>query len=232
MTTAKVLLVDDVRVFLEFERPFFERSGCEILTATSGTEALRLVKEQKPHIVLLDYEMPGMNGDEVCRRIKEDPATRHIPVLIVTSHKEPSVLEKCRRAGCTDFVVKPVTGRDLLEKVVKLLQIPYRVHVRTRVNIEVSMGVTGEAVSVLGYSSDLSEGGMMVETVEPIDTGAKVGVVFKLSGLNEEIRATAEVVRVTLLRSQGMFGVALRFKEGDEALRTIIRSFVEQEVAR
>ena len=232
MTTAKVLLVDDVRVFLEFERPFFERSGCEILTATSGTEALRLVKEQKPHIVLLDYEMPGMNGDEVCRRIKEDPATRHIPVLIVTSHKEPSVLEKCRRAGCTDFVVKPVTGRDLLEKVVKLLQIPYRVHVRTRVNIEVSMGVTGEAVSVLGYSSDLSEGGMMVETVEPIDTGAKVGVVFKLSGLNQEIRATAEVVRVTLLRSQGMFGVALRFKEGDEALRTIIRSFVEQEVAR
>jgi len=232
MTTAKVLLVDDVRVFLEFERPFFERSGCEILTATSGTEALRLVKEQKPHIVLLDYEMPGMNGDEVCRRIKEDPATRHIPVLIVTSHKEPSVLEKCRRAGCTDFVVKPVTGRDLLEKVVKLLQIPYRVHVRTRVNIEVSMGVTGETVSVLGYSSDLSEGGMMVETVEPIDMGAKVGVVFKLSGRNEEIRATAEVLRVTLLRSQGMFGVALRFREGDEALRAIIRSFVEQEVAR
>ena len=100
MTTAKVLLVDDVRVFLEFERPFFERSGCEILTATSGTEALRIVKEQKPHIVLLDYEMPGMNGDEVCRRIKDDISTRHIPVLIVTSHKEPSVLDKCRSAGC------------------------------------------------------------------------------------------------------------------------------------
>ena len=232
MTTAKVLLVDDVRVFLEFERPFFERSGCEILTATSGTEALRLVKEQKPHIVLLDYEMPGMNGDEVCRRIKEDDATRHIPVLIVTSHKEPSVLEKCRKAGCTDFVVKPITGRDLLEKVIKILQIPYRVHMRTRVNLEVAMGLNSEAVSVLGYSSDLSEGGMMVETVEPVEAGTKVGISFKLQGSDREVRIAGEVLRVTVLRSQGMFGVALKFNEADPDVRAALRTFVEREVAR
>jgi uncharacterized protein (TIGR02266 family) len=232
MTTAKVLLVDDVRVFLEFERPFFERSGCEILTATSGTEALRLVKEQKPHIVLLDYEMPGMNGDEVCRRIKEDESTRHIPVLIVTSHKEPSVLERCRQAGCTDLVLKPVTGRDLLEKVIKILQIPYRVHMRTRVNLEVAMGLSGEAVSVLGYSSDLSEGGMLVETVEPIEAGTKVGISFKLQGRQVELRTVGEVLRVTVLRSQGMFGVAVKFGENDPAFCTAVREFVEQEVAR
>jgi len=85
---------------------------------------------------------------------------------------------------------------------------------------------------VLGYSSDLSEGGMMVETVEPVDAGTKVGVAFKLAGRDEELRTVAEVVRVTLLRSQGMFGVALRFGEDDAALRAAIRSFVEQEVAR
>src|SRR5262245_21398779 len=78
MSAVKVLLVDDVRLFIEFERLFFERAGCSILTASSGEDALRMVREDKPHIVLLDYEMPGMMGDEVCRRIKESEATRHV----------------------------------------------------------------------------------------------------------------------------------------------------------
>ena len=232
MTTAKILLVDDVKVFLEFERPFFERSGCEILTASSGAEALRLVKEQKPHIVLLDYEMPFMNGDEVCRKIKEDVSTRHIPVLIVTSHSEPAVLEKCRKAGCTDLVTKPVTGRELLEKVVRILQMPYRVHMRTRVSIEVALGIAGDAVSVLGYSSDLSEGGLMVETIDPIELGVKAAVVFTLPGSERVIRTTAEVIRVTHLRSQGMFGIALRFTSDDPEFKKSIETFVAQEVGR
>src|SRR4030095_12310138 len=140
MKSAKILLVDDVKVFLEFERPFFERAGCVILTASSGPEALRIVREEIPHIVLLDYEMPGMNGDEVCQRIRQDPATRHIPVLNVTSHKTDEVAARCHKAGCTEVITKPVSGKDLLSRVVNLLEIPYRVHMRTRVSMEVSLG--------------------------------------------------------------------------------------------
>ncbi|HEY3175769.1 MAG TPA: response regulator [Candidatus Polarisedimenticolia bacterium] len=232
MTTARVLLVDDVRIFLEFERPFFERAGCVILTASTGTEALRIAREESPHIVLLDYEMPGMNGDEVCRKIKEDPATRHIPVLIVTSHREPAVLERCQRAGCTDFVTKPVTGRELLEKVVRILQMPYRVHMRTRVSMEVSVGLGSEAVSILGYSEDISESGMRVESMEPVDTGASVGLSFTIPTSGVRVQAQGVVVRVSDIRSQGTFAVAVRFEGSDPAFSEAIRSFVEQEVGR
>jgi uncharacterized protein (TIGR02266 family) len=182
--------------------------------------------------VLLDYEMPFMNGDEVCRKIKEDVTTRHIPVLIVTSHSEPAVLDKCRKAGCTDLVTKPVTGRELLEKVVRILQMPYRVHMRTRVSIEVALGIAGDAVSVLGYSSDLSEGGLMVETIDPIELGVKAAVVFTLPGTDRVIRTTAEVIRVTHLRSQGMFGIALQFTSDDPEFKKSIEAFVAQEVGR
>ena len=232
MATAKILLVDDVKVFLEFERPFFERAGCSIITARSGPEALRLVREERPNVVLLDYEMPGMNGDEVCRQIKEDSLTQHIPVLIVTSHPTPEISERCQRAGCTDFIAKPVTGKDLLQKVVQILQMPYRVHLRSRVSMEVSLGVPGESVAVIGYSENVSEGGMLVETPEPIEDGQQVKVSFSLPDSGDLLSAVSDVIRVTHLRAQGMFSVALRFAPGESTVRESIRAFVDRELAR
>ena len=232
MKTAKILLVDDVKVFIEFERPFFERAGCVILTAASGPDALRIVRDELPHIVLLDYEMPGMNGDEVCHRIKQDPATSHIPVLIVTSHHQPDVTARCMRAGCTDVITKPVAGRELLSRVVKLLEIPYRVHMRTRVSMEVSLGLGADTVAVLGYSENVSEGGMLVETIEPPDTGSKVRLSFAIPHTKARIATTAEVIRSTHSRASGMFTIALRFEPGDTVFSEAVRSFVEQEVGR
>ena len=231
MPAVKVLLVDDVRLFIEFERTFFERAGCEILTATSGDEALRIVREEKPHIILLDYEMPGMNGDEVCRRIKESESTRHIPVLIVTSHRTKEIQDRCQKAGCTDFVGKPVSGRELLDKVVKILEIPYRVHLRTRVKMEVSLH-EGETLSVLGYSEDISEGGIFVETLDPVEVGSKVQLAFTLPGAAGEIEVPAEVVRVSRIRERGRYGVGLRYLEPEMMLVERLKSFVIQEVSR
>jgi uncharacterized protein (TIGR02266 family) len=232
MSSVKVLLVDDVRLFIEFERPFFERAGCSILTATSGDDALRIVREEKPHIVLLDYEMPGMNGDEVCRRIKESEATKHIPVLIVTANRTREIQTRCVRAGCTDFVTKPVSGRELLDKVVKILEIPYRVHLRTRVSMEVALGVGGESIALTGYSEDISEGGIYVETLEPVEAGAPVRIVFTLPGQARPVEVAAEVVRVSRLKDGGRYGVGLRFLEPDVALTDRVKKFVMQEVGR
>jgi uncharacterized protein (TIGR02266 family) len=230
MSSVKVLLVDDVRLFLEFEKSFFERAGCVILTAGSGEEALRIAREERPHIVLLDYEMPGMMGDEVCRRIKEDEATRHIPVLIVTSHRTPHIQDRCLRAGCTDFVNKPVSGRQLLDRVVKILEIPYRVHMRTRVTMDVALGVAGEAASLIGYSEDISEGGVLVETLEPIEPGTVLMVTFTFPNEAEPFEGEAEVVRISRARGSTRYAVALRFRSLPQKQIERIRGYVLHEV--
>jgi CheY-like chemotaxis protein len=235
MSSVKVLLVDDVRLFLEFERSFFERAGCVILTAGSGEEALRLAREEKPHIVLLDYEMPGMMGDEVCRHIRESEQTRHIPVLIVTSHRSPQIQERCIKAGCTDFLTKPVSGRELLDKVVKILAIPYRVHMRTRVSMEVRLASGGESAFVIGYSEDLSEGGMLLETLQPLEAGGVIRVGFRFPGQSGEdasFDGEAEVVRVDRAKARGRYSVALKFRALQRVQQERIRGYVLQEVGK
>ena len=127
MSIAKVLLVDDVKLFLEFERSFFEHTGCTILTAQTADEAIESAQSENPHIILLDYEMPGKRGDEICRILKGDDRTKHIPILMVTTFGDDEVRQKCLDAGATGFVAKPITGEDLLGKVVDILKIPYRV---------------------------------------------------------------------------------------------------------
>jgi uncharacterized protein (TIGR02266 family) len=232
MSSVKVLLVDDVKLFIEFERSFFERAGCDVLTAASGEEALQIATAEKPHVVLLDYEMPGMMGDEVCRRLKEDSGTRHIPVLIVTSHHTEEVKRRCVSAGCTDLLGKPVSGRDLLEKVVRILEIPYRVHVRTRVQMEVSLGVGGDETTVSGYSEDISEGGLLVETLEPLEIGAKVNVSFTLPGQERPFETAAEVVRSARTRDGDRYAIGLRYEAPEKVLVEKLRGFVMQEVGQ
>ncbi len=232
MSSVKVLLVDDVRLFIEFERSFFERAGCDVFTAASGEEALEIATTQKPHIVLLDYEMPGMMGDEVCRRLKEDPGSRHIPVLIVTSHHTEEVRRRCVSAGCAGLVGKPVSGRELLDKVVKILEIPYRVHVRTRVRMEVSLGLGGVETTVSGYSEDISEGGLLVETLEPLEIGASVKISFMLPGQERPFETAAVVVRSARAPEGNRYAIGLRYEAPDRLLVEKLRGFVMQEVGR
>jgi len=231
MSAVKVLLVDDVRLFLEFERSFFERAGCEILCASSGEEALRLARREKPHIILLDYEMPDIMGDEVCRQIKESPETRHVPVLMVTSHRTDEIRSRCLKAGCTDFLSKPVSGRELLDKVVKILEIPYRIHLRTRVHMEVQIA-GGDELCLIGYSEDLSEGGLLVEALEPLDLGTEVRISFKLPGDSSAFEAKASVVRVGRNRAGDRYSIALNYASPEPDLVERLRYFVMQEVSR
>ena len=228
MTIAKVLLVDDVRLFLEFERTFFERTGCRILTASSGDEAIEIARAEKPHIMLLDYEMPGKKGDEVCRILKSDERTKHIPILIVTTFGTVDVRQKCLDAGAIGFVAKPIAGKELLERVVDILKIPYRVFLRSALSIEIALTGAGIKRKAQGYSEDLSETGMLVEVSEYIPRGSAVGVEFKLAGLDRPVKLTGEVVRTFEKRARGRFGIGIRFGKVSPTVRRLIRQYVQQ----
>src|SRR5262249_7351130 len=104
----KILLVDDASVFLSLAGKMLERTGAHILTAQNGIDAVKMIQSENPDVIVLDLVMPEMTGDKVCYAVKADPATSDIPVIIVTSRGMPEEIERCRRAGCDDFLTKPV----------------------------------------------------------------------------------------------------------------------------
>jgi CheY-like chemotaxis protein len=228
MLSIKVLLVDDVQLFLEFERSFFERAGCEVLTATSGKQAVDLARGERPHIILLDWQMPGMKGDEVCRILKEDRRTKHIPILVVTNFGQDEVRERCLSAGATGFVVKPIAGKELLRKVGELLEIPYRVFLRAPLSIEISMMEGRIRRKSEGYSEDVSETGMLLEAPEYIPRGAELAVEFSLPGYPGPLRLEGDVVRTFEKKARGRFGVGVRFGGMPPGAQQLLRRYVQE----
>jgi adenylate cyclase len=118
----KVLVVDDTPHNIKLLEAMLVPRGQHVMPATSGAEALALVAREPPDLVLCDIVMPGMDGYEVCRRLRADPATQFLPVVMVTASGEQEKV-KAIEAGADDFVLKPVNQAELLARVRSLLRI-------------------------------------------------------------------------------------------------------------
>ncbi|WP_367714541.1 PleD family two-component system response regulator [Nitratireductor sp. GISD-1A_MAKvit] len=121
--TARVLVVDDVPSNAKLLESRLLAEYFEVVCAHSGAEALRVCADGKVDIVLLDVVMPEMDGFEVCRRLKQDPATQHIPVVMVTTLDETADRVKGLEAGADDFLSKPVGDLQLLTRVKSLTRL-------------------------------------------------------------------------------------------------------------
>ena len=120
--TARVLVVDDVLPNVKLLEAKLTSEYFEVLTAYSGVETLEVVSREHPDIILLDVMMPGMDGFEVCRRIKADPTTQHIPIVMVTALDQPSDRVAGLQAGAEDFLTKPVQDIALFARVKSLVR--------------------------------------------------------------------------------------------------------------
>ena len=118
-----VLIVDDNAQNVELLQAFLESLPVNIVTAADGVEALEKVAEHNPDLVLLDIMMPRMSGFQVCRKIKSDPETRDIQILMVTALNELGDIEQASECGTDDFVSKPVNKFELLTRVKSLLRV-------------------------------------------------------------------------------------------------------------
>jgi two-component system cell cycle response regulator len=115
--TARVLVVDDIPANVKLLEARLSAEYFDVLTATNGADALTLCERAECDIVLLDVMMPDMDGFEVCRRLKLNPATHHIPVVMVTALDQPSDRVRGLEAGADDFLTKPVTDVALISRV-------------------------------------------------------------------------------------------------------------------
>jgi two-component system cell cycle response regulator len=118
-----VLLVDDNVQNLELLQAFLESLPVKLITAIDGVDALEKVAEHKPDLILLDVMMPRMSGFQVCKRLKSDPKTRDIQILMVTALNELGDIEQANECGTDDFVSKPVNKLELLTRVKSLLRV-------------------------------------------------------------------------------------------------------------
>ena len=121
--TARVLVVDDILANVRLLEAKLTAEYFDVLTAMNGVDALEMVKRNNPDIVLLDVMMPGMDGIEVCRRIKNNPATQHIPVVMVTALDQPEDRVRGLEAGADDFLTKPVNDMALFCRVKSLVRL-------------------------------------------------------------------------------------------------------------
>lgn len=122
-TPAKILVVDDTPRNVKLLADLLTAKGYRVVTAASGQEALSVVDAEPPDLVLLDVVMPEMSGYEVCRKIRENPATEVLPIVMVTALDPTEERVKGIEAGADDFLTKPINQPELLARVKSLLRV-------------------------------------------------------------------------------------------------------------
>ena len=149
--TARILVVDDIEANVRLLEAKLSAEYYDVLSATDGVTALAMAAADKPDIILLDVMMPGMDGFQVCRRLKEDSATRHIPVVLVTALDGRSDRIAGLDAGADEFLTKPIDDVVLLARVKSLTRLKLVIdELREREASGRRMGVIGGVASRLG----------------------------------------------------------------------------------
>lgn len=117
MSRKKILLVDDSATTLMMEQMVLRGLPYQIVTARNGREAVAAAAAEQPDLILLDVVMPEMNGFEACRQIRQQPATKNVPIIMVTTKGEEQHVSTGFESGCSDYITKPINGAEMLIKV-------------------------------------------------------------------------------------------------------------------
>ncbi|PLX83351.1 MAG: two-component system response regulator [Desulfuromonas sp.] len=191
----KILLVDDVKLFLEMEKDFFRRENFTILEAGSGREAAEKIVQHRPDLVFMDLYMPGGNGDEACRTVRENPDVRFTPIVIVTNSKDPNDLERCRKAGCDAFLTKPINREHFLATAFRILGASSADSTRVNIRLPVHYG-SDSHMKDIGHSVDLSCGGIFITSETPHPAGTSLSLEFTLPGQLAPVHSQGRVAWV------------------------------------
>ena len=119
--TKRILVVEDQDDNMQILRDLLGSVGYEIIEARDGAEGVKIAKAERPDLILMDIQLPVLDGYEATRQIKSDPELRTIPIIVVTSYALGGDEDKAREAGCDDYVPKPYSPRQLLARIMKFL---------------------------------------------------------------------------------------------------------------
>ena len=120
----RILIIDQDATFIQTVSSYFKSIGIEVVSSGDGIEGYRMAKEVKPGIVILDTELPNLDGFQVCRLLKGDDRYQHIPIVFVSSNDSQDFVIKSERALCDLFLRKPIVADQLTQEIITLLVPP------------------------------------------------------------------------------------------------------------
>ncbi|HJV64570.1 MAG TPA: response regulator [Geomonas sp.] len=212
----RILLVDDIKMFLDIQKNILQALPVDVATATNGHEALRLVEEFSPDLIVLDSNMPGMDGVTCCSELKQHHRHRRIPVIMTVPNCDDNAA-LCRAAGCEAVLRKPLDAGVFLDAVTCFIPLVERRDRRVEILVPVYIKIQGRQFS--GAILNISRSGALIEPDEPVPAGAILQINFTLPLVNKSpIQLYAKVVRLCSPDSHGMHagaGVAFVSENGE-----------------
>ena len=206
---------------------FLRRADIRFLLAYSGSEALSLARVSDPAVVLLDFDLPVLRADQVCREFLASPEQRDIPVVIAGPALPPEFERACREAGCADYFHTPVDSDSLAALLARLLGVSLRQDHRLPVLLSVSHG--GITSQSLGRSRDLSLAGIQVRTNTRFRKGFNLHLSFSLDE-ERPILTQGQVVRCAPTE-EGEYDLGIRFVDLTMEIRDRLAQFLERQEA-
>jgi CheY-like chemotaxis protein len=217
----KVLIVDDTPEGVAFLRDIVTPAHFTMFEAVSGAQAIEVHRWKRVDLIILDLQMPGMDGEQVTRAIRADRLLRDVSILVISDTNRPGLRERCLAFGANDFLAKPFNDFELMRRVSQLFHIAMRKHTALLAQVEVTDN--GPVIEpFVARIVNLSMSGLLLEADVPLE-GRVIGVKFVVPGA-AQITATATVARRADAGRTVRWGI--RFTALDLAARRIIRDYV------
>ena len=224
----KILVADDAELFRELESVFLARLG-SVLTASTGSEALEIARQERPDVVIADFDMPDMCGDNLCRAVKGDRDLHRTPVILVTSGRSADDRARAVRAQADDVVMKPLNRIQLGLSASRLLGADrHLAPARVPLAEEVRVRLVRAGSSAWGVMRDLSRGGIFIESPGKLPVDTELALDFRLPNGRRPLRPTAQVMWAGRHPKTRAAGMGLRFLALDRSSTHQIDTFIHQ----
>ncbi|MEB2343109.1 MAG: response regulator [Deltaproteobacteria bacterium] len=219
-------MVDDTPLLRELVALFLARAG-RIFTAASGEEALALARVIHPDLVFADLSMPGVDGAELCRRLKGSPEHHDVPVVLLTGRDAAGERERAIRAGANDVIPKPVERLPLLAAARRLLD-QRSPRGLPRIPVEAPVRLRQRRREWAGTARNLSRGGVFVESAELLAEHAELALELALPETPLALASTAQVIWTRAPDEDVAAGMGMRFLGLDRRTARRLSEYVEE----
>lgn len=223
----RLLLVDDVALMRGIAKNYFNQSEFQISTARGGQEAIRMATAIRPHLIIMDADMPDMDGVECCRKIKNNPDLFTTPIILLTDNSKERI-EHGWSSGCDGLLARPIGRRELLTAARQYVALANRAAPRIDRNILVKYSLDNNEYH--DYAHNLGTGGMFLASERTFREGDEFRVDFLIPRAESETKCLVRVAWLNetkkLKRPDLPPGAGLEFVDLDKDDRYLLQKFI------